>query len=77
MFSFYKNRPTFKVLVGCDETATVNFISDVFGGSIPPFLERKKLRRTQFNEDEVLKTRAIANRRKIIEQVNGGAKKNR
>lgn len=32
-FSYYKNHPTFKLLVSCDELGSVNFISDAFVGS--------------------------------------------
>lgn len=32
-FSYYKNHPTFKLLVSCDELGAVNFISDAFVGS--------------------------------------------
>lgn len=112
-FSSYKHRPTFKVLVSCDERGAVNFISDLFVGSIsdreiiiksgileklkrgdsiladrgfdisdlvenkgvtlniPPFLKGRK----QFSHYEVMKTRIIANRRILIENVNGRAKK--
>lgn len=33
IYSTCKSRPTFKVLVGCEEKGTVNFISAVFPGS--------------------------------------------
>lgn len=33
-FSPYKDHPTFKLLVGCDEMGAVNFISEAFVGSI-------------------------------------------
>lgn len=114
-FSNYKNRNTFKGLVSCDEYGAVNFISDLFGGSIsdreitvksqfidklvagecvladrgfeisdlledkgvalniPPFMRGK----LQLSEKEVMVTRAIANRRILIEQINARAKKNK
>lgn len=114
-FSFYKHRPTFKLLVSCDERGAVNYISELFVGSItdreiviksgildklkrgesiladrgfdisdlvegkgvilniPPFLKGKK----QLSHYEVMKTRIIANRRILIENVNARAKKNK
>lgn len=114
-FSNYKHHPTFKLLVSCDETGAVNFISEAYVGStsdreiviksgfidklekgdaimadkgfdvsdlleskgvllnIPPFLKDKK----QLSESDVMKTRTIANRRILIENVNGRAKKNK
>lgn len=113
-FSNYKNRPTAKILIACDEKGAVIFVSDAFGGSIsdreiiiksniverfkngdvvladrgfeisdllenkgvvlniPPFLRGKEY----FSEEEVMKTRVIANRRIIIGRVIGRAKVN-
>lgn len=114
-FSSYKDHPTFKLLVGCDEMGAVNFISDAFVGSIsdreilvksgfldivekgdavladkgfdvsdlldskgvliniPPFLKGKE----QLSNFDVMKTRIIANRRILIENINCRAKKNK
>lgn len=111
----YKDHPTFKILVGCDEAGAVNFISDAFVGSIsdreilvksgflemvekgdavladkgfnvsdllkskgvviniPPFLKGKE----QLSDFQVMKTRIIANRRILIENINCRAKKNK
>lgn len=33
-FSSYKNRPTIKILVACNEKGGIIFVSDVYGGSI-------------------------------------------
>lgn len=115
IYSTYKNHPTFKLLVGCDEMGGVNFISDAFVGSIsdreiivksgfldivkqgdsvladkgfdvsdllesngvlvniPPFLKGKE----QMSNFDVMKTRIIANRRILIENINCRAKKNK
>lgn len=114
-FSPYKDHPTFKLLVGCDEVGAVNFISDAFVGSIsdreiliksgfidivekgdfiladrgfdvsdlleskgviiniPPFLKGKE----QLSNFQVMKTRIIAKRRMLIENINCRAKKNK
>lgn len=114
-YSYYKSHPTFKLLVSCDESGAVNFISEAFVGSIsdreivtksglieklekddavladkgfdisdllegrgvtlniPPFLRGNE----QLSEFEVMKTRIIANRRILIENVNCRAKKNK
>ncbi|KAJ6649345.1 hypothetical protein Bhyg_04579, partial [Pseudolycoriella hygida] len=108
LFSTYRDHPTFKLLVGCDEKGAVNFISEAFVGSIsdreitvksgiiellkegdailadkgfdvsdlfeskkvlvniPPFLKNK----VQLSSFQVMKTRVIANRRILIENVN-------
>lgn len=107
-------RPTFKLLICCDEKGAVNYISDIFCGSIsdrdivlisgfldkltsedsvladrgfdisdllehngvllniPPFLRGKP----QLSQTDVMKTRIIANKRILIENVIGRAKKN-
>lgn len=113
-FSPNKDHPTFKLLVGCDEMGAINFISQVFVGSMsdreimiksgfldiitkgdavlaegfdvldlleekgalvntPPFLQGKE----QLNDYEGRKTRVIANRRSVIEQIHCRARKNK